>query len=277
MYLTKKINGIEICYDESGYADGPPVVLVSGWAHDMRLYDSMLPYLVANHRVIRANWRGHAPNRDYTDDFGIAEQVRDTIGLLHALDVDRFYLISHSHGGWPALEIADKLGSHRVLRLLMIDQIMTPPPSEFAAGLKAMQDPKTWLGARKGLFEHWLAGSSNPAVRDHLIYCMGSYGYQMWSLSCRVIADAYRNHRSPMDRMRRMANPPPIRHVFSHPRDVPEYREIHESFAKENLWFSYTDLKGETHFPSVELPQRVCEELEDLIKSGKTLRSNGVL
>lgn len=268
MYLTKKINGIEICYDESGYADGPPVVLVSGWAHDMRLYDNMVPYLVANHRVIRVNWRGHSPNRDYTDDFGVAEQVRDTIGLLNALDVDQFYLISHSHGGWPALEIADKLGRNRVLRLLMIDQIMTPPPSEFAAGLEAMQDRKTWLGARKGLFEHWLAGSSNQGVHDHLTYCMGSYGYQMWSLSCKVIEDAYRAHRSPMDRMRRITNPPPIRHVFSHPRNVPEYRRIHEDFSKENSWFSYTDLKGETHFPSVELPQKVCEQLEDLIKGG---------
>lgn len=270
MYLTKTINGIDICYDESGYADGPVVVLVSGWAHDLRLYDHMLPYLVRNHRVIRINWRGHAPDRNYTEDFGVNEQVKDTIGLLNELGINQFYLVSHSHGGWPALEIADKLGPDRVLRLLMVDQIMTPPPAEFAAGLGAMQDPKTWVAARKGLFENWLAGSKNQAVHDHLNYCMGSYGFHMWSLSCRVIEGAYKAHRSPMERMRKIGNPPPIRHVFSHPLEVLEYRQLHERFARENPWFSFTDLKGETHFPSVELPQRVCEELEDLIKTGRT-------
>lgn len=277
MYLTKTINGVEICYDESGYADGPVVVLVSGWAHDLRLYDNMLPYLVRSHRVIRVNWRGHAPNRDYTHDFGVEEQVSDTIGLLQALDVDQFYLVSHSHGGWPALEIADRLGNDRVLRLLMIDQIMTPPPKEFATGLEAMQKPGTWLAARKELFSNWLAGSSNNDVQDHLTYCMGSYGYQMWSLSCKVIVDAYRAHRSPMDRMQTIVNPPPIRHVFSHPLGAPEYRQLHENFSKEHPWFSYSDLKGETHFPSVEVPQRVCEELEDLIKTGRKALRSGTL
>lgn len=276
MYLSKTINGIDLCYDEAGYADGPPVVLVSGWAHDLRLYDGMLPYLVPNHRVIRINWRGHSPNRNYTDDFGVAEQVRDTIGLLGELGVDQFYLISHSHGGWPALEIADKLGKDRVLRLLMIDQIMTPPPPEFAAGLETMQSPKTWVAARKGLFENWRAGSNNQAVHDHLNYCMGSYGFQMWALSCRVIADAYVAHGSPMDRMKKIVNPPPIRHVFSHPRDSLPYRQLHDRFARENPWFSYADVKGETHFPSLELPGRVCEELEDLIRTGRTGREGSL-
>lgn len=267
MYLTKTINGVEICYDESGDADGPPIVLLSGWAHDMRLYDLMLPYLASKYWVIRINWRGHAPNRDYTEDFGVPEQVSDTLGLLKELDVDKFYLVSHSHGGWPALEIADKLGRDRVLCLLMIDQIMSPPSPEFVSGLQAMQDQDTWRAARRGLFTHWLDDSNNQAVKDHFTYCMGSYGYKMWSLSCRVIAEAYQTHRSPMDRIKKIENPPPIRHVFSHPRHSPEYRKLHEHFRGEHPWFSFTDLKGETHFPDIEIPDKVNAELEDLIKS----------
>lgn len=266
MYLTKTINGVEICYDEAGFSDTPAIVLVSGWAHDMRVYDGMLPYLTPKHWVVRVNWRGHGPDRNYVDDFGVKEQVEDTIGLLQALDVGQFYLVSHSHGGWPALEIADKLGKDRVLALLMIDQIMTAPPPEFVAGLKAMQAPDTWRAEREGLFKHWLAGSKNKAVHDHLTYCMGSYGFRMWSLSCRVIENAYEAQHSPMSRMRKMAHPPPIRHVFSHPRDSSDYRRLHQDLSNEHSWFSYADLKGETHFPSLEIPQKVCEQLEDLIK-----------
>ncbi|ETN42649.1 uncharacterized protein HMPREF1541_01806 [Cyphellophora europaea CBS 101466] len=267
MYLTKTINGVEICYDECGAAEGPPIVLLTGWAHDMRLYDGMLPYLAEKYWVIRLNWRGHSINRDYVEDFGVEEQVSDTLGLLKALDVDKFYLVSHSHGGWPALEIADRLGKERVLCLLMIDQIMTPPPPEFVSGLQAMQSKTTWRAARRGLFDHWLAQSNNQAVKDHFTYSMGSYGYPMWSLSCRVIEGAYKAHGSPMERMKKIRDPQPIRHIFSHPLGSPEYRKLHEDMRKDNPWFSYTDLKGETHFPDLEIPQRVCEEIEDLIQA----------
>ncbi|TPX15268.1 uncharacterized protein E0L32_004545 [Thyridium curvatum] len=267
MLLTKEINGIEICYDESGFASGPAVVLLSGWAHDLRLYNEMLPLLAPNHWVIRVCYRGHGPSRDTIADFGVEEQFHDTVALLDSLGVNQMYLVSHSHGGWPALEMADRLGKSRVLCLLMIDQIMTPPPPQFAAGLQAMQQKETWRAARQGLFQDWLAGSDSKPVKDHFLYCMGSYGYEMWSLSCRVIAAAYGAHGSPMGRMAKIASPPPIRHVFSHPLDSPEYRQLHEKFAQEHPWFSYTDLKGETHFPDLEIPDRVVEQLEDLINS----------
>ena len=267
MYLTKTVNGVEICYHQAGFACTPPIVLLSGWAHDMRLYDRMVPLLVPKHTVLRINWRGHSINRDYEGNFGVEEQVADTIAMLKALGIDKFHLVSHSHGGWPALELADRLGKDRVLTLLMIDQIMTAPPPPFQAGLKAIQDPKTWNTARQSLFENWLAGSTNEHVMDHLVYSMGSFGYHMWSLSCKVIENAYATHHSPMSRMKKITNPPPIRHVFSHPLDSQEYRQLHEDFAKENSWFSYKDVEGETHFPSVEVPERVVEQMEDLIRS----------
>jgi pimeloyl-ACP methyl ester carboxylesterase len=268
--LLKTINGIEIAYDESGYASGPPLVLLTGWAHDMRLYDEMLPLLVPRYRVVRINWRGHGPNRDNIPDFGVEEQVQDTIGLLSSLGIDQFYLVSHSHGGWPALELADTLGKSKVLCLLMIDQIMTPPPAAFSEGLQAMQGNSTWLQARQDLFTHWLAGSSNKAVYDHFYYNMGGFGHSMWSLSCRVIADAYARHGCPMDRMDKIKDPGPIRHVFSHPRQSQEYRQLHEDFKNKHAFFSWADLEGDTHFPDLEIPDKVVEQIEDLIKSTRS-------
>jgi hypothetical protein len=147
----------------------------------------------------------------------------------------------------------------------MIDQIMTAPPAGFAAGLQAMQGKATWKAARQGLFDDWLAGSENKAVRDHFLYCFGSYGRKMWALSCRVIADAYSRYGSPTDRMKMLQSPPPIRHIFSHPLNKPEYRAFHEEFS-QHAWFSYTDLEGETHFPSLELPEKVAGEIDDLIQ-----------
>lgn len=267
--LTKKLNGCEIGYDESGYADGPPVVLLTGWAHDLGLYDKMLPLLVVKHRVIRMCYRGHGPCRDDIPDFGVEEQVADVLALLDSLHVYQFYLVSHSHGGWPALELADRLGKQRVPCLLMIDQIMTPPPPAFATGLKAMQSKDTWIQSRKDLFENWLAGSKNKAVHDHFYYNMGGFNFEMWSLSCRVIADAYGKHGSPMDRMSKIQNSPLIRHVFSHPRQNVEYRQLHQDFSAKHDFFSFRDLEGETHFPDLEIPDKVVAEIKDLIQASR--------
>lgn len=264
------MNGVEVGYDESGYASGPPIVLLTGWAHDLGLYNEMLPLLVPKHRVIRVCWRGHGPSRDNLPDFGVEEQVQDTLALLDALEVSQMYLVSHSHGGWPALELADRLGKDKVLCLLMIDQIMTSPPPAFAAGLQGMQAKATWKEARQELFEAWLAGSNNKAVHDHFYYNMGSFGHAMWSLSCKVIANAYATHESPMARMSKIQNAPPIRHVFSHPRQNPQYHEVHRDFAANHGFFSFIDLEGETHFPDLEIPAKVVSEIEDLIQKSNT-------
>lgn len=269
MPLTKTLNEVEISYDQSGYADGPPILLLTGWAHDMSLYDDMVPLLAPKHRVIRFSWRGHSPCRDYIKPFGVEEQVNDTLALLQALEVEEFHLVAHSHGTWPALELVDRLGRVRILSLLIVDEIMSPPPPVFAAGLKAMQEKDTWLAARKGLFENWLAGSKVKAVNDHLLYCMSSYGYDMWSLSCQVIEKAYETHGSPMERMKKFNDPPPIRHAFSHPINSEAYRRLHENMAADYAWFTYTDLKGDTHFPSLEIPDKVCNEIESLIRLRK--------
>lgn len=265
MLLINKSNGVEIAYDQSGFNDGPPIVLLTGWAHEISLFDELLPFLAAKHRVIRVCYRLHGPTREPFEEFGVAETVEDTLALLRALEVDEFYLLSHSHGGWPALEIVDRLGKERVLALLMLDQIMTESPPEFASFLRAMQSKDTWLTARKGIFDNWISHCDRKALRDHHIYSLGSFGFDMWALSCRVIESAYASWGSPLGRMSKIDNPPKIRHIFSHPLNSPEYRILHEDFCQKNPWFSYTDLKGESHFPSLEIPEKVAEEMEDLI------------
>ncbi|SCN71165.1 related to monooxigenase [Fusarium fujikuroi] len=60
---------------------------------------------------------------DKIDDFGVEEQVADTLALQDLLDVNQFLLMSRSHGGWVGLELAARMGKERVKGLLMIDQI----------------------------------------------------------------------------------------------------------------------------------------------------------
>lgn len=265
MITTMRVGDVDIAFDDQGYAPTTPaIVLLNGWAHDHRAWNRLLPYLRDDFRVIRVCWRGHGPDRTPRGDFGVAEQTADTIGLLDQLDVERFVPLSHAHGGWVGLEMADRLGPDRVPAVLLLDLIMTPPPPEFAAGVAALQDRATWKAARDGLLRSWLDGSTNQPVLDHVRYDAGGFGYDMWARSGREVQAAYERWGSPMERMAQLAGERPIRHVFSHP-DAPEYDELHAEYAAAHPWFSYARLGGETHFPGIELPAEVAGELRALL------------
>ncbi|WP_084464953.1 alpha/beta fold hydrolase [Microtetraspora fusca] len=264
MMNTMTVNGVQIGFDDQGFGPGPVLVLLTGWGHDLRAYDRLLPHLRTDHRVVRVCWRGHGPDRTPLPDFGVAEQVEDTIALLDALEVGSFVPVSHSHGGWAAMDIADRLGRDRVPGVVLLDMIMTPAPPEFVAGLHAIQNEDTWLAGRDGLLRSWLDGSDNEAVRHHVLYECGGHGYAMWARSGREIENAYATWGSPMGRLEKLAEHRPVRHVFSHPK-LAAYDEHHERFRARNPWFGYRRLDGETHFPGIELPEQVAAEIRDLL------------
>ena len=55
---------LEIAYEESGPADGTPVLLMHGFPYDVRAYDQVVPLLVAaGCRVIVPYLRGYGPTR----------------------------------------------------------------------------------------------------------------------------------------------------------------------------------------------------------------------
>ncbi|MGC7299616.1 alpha/beta hydrolase, partial [Mycobacteroides abscessus subsp. massiliense] len=43
---TISINGTQLTFDDQGLDNGPAILLLTGWGHDHRAYDEILPYLV---------------------------------------------------------------------------------------------------------------------------------------------------------------------------------------------------------------------------------------
>ncbi|TDD76824.1 alpha/beta fold hydrolase, partial [Actinomadura rubrisoli] len=242
-----RIGGHPITYLDQGPRDAPAVVLMSGWCHDHRLFDRLLPHLAGDLRVLCVDWRGHGEDRSPVADFGYPEQASDTIAVLDALGVDRFLPVSHSHGGWASLEIAERVGTARAPRLIVVDWLMTPPAPGFAAGLAAIQDPERWIEGRRGLYEVWMNGHEHERVRRHLEEEMSGFGFEMWARSCRVIAGAYAEFGSPLRRMAGLAEHRPVKHLFSQPTD-PAYEQAQIDFRARHPWFDYRTLGGPTHF-----------------------------
>ncbi|ERG69238.1 hypothetical protein HMPREF9336_04382 [Segniliparus rugosus ATCC BAA-974] len=141
---------------------------------------------------------------------------------------------------------------------------MAEAPPDFLEGVRAFQNHDTWQASRTRFLHAWLAGSDNAAVKRHIRDEMGGFGFDVWARAGRVIETAYRAWGSPMERMLRLAEPRPVRHVFNGAAGS-EDELLHERFHQEHPWFTYRRLDGKTHFPALELPEQVAGELHGLL------------
>jgi pimeloyl-ACP methyl ester carboxylesterase len=102
---------LDIAYEESGPADGAPVLLMHGWPYDPRTYDDMLaPLAAAGCRTIVPYLRGFGPTRFLSADTPRSgEQAalgRDLLDLMDALGVSRAALVGYDWGGRAACIVA---------------------------------------------------------------------------------------------------------------------------------------------------------------------------
>lgn len=259
------VAGNSISYDQYGDVTQPAVVLLTGWCQDHRLFDPLVPLIAADHHVVRIDWRGHGEDRSPVADFGPVEQASDALAVVDSLGIDRFLPVSTSHGGWANMELTEKMTPERVPASIVIDWLMTPASPEFLENLAASHQPD-WAEAQRELFDVWLDGSDNELVRNHLDNEMAAFDQEMWARSCDVIAKAYGTWGSPLQRMEKIPGEQKIRHLFSQPTTA-GYIGAQEEFHRAHPWFSYKLLGGETHFPTLDSPQHVADEIRAMIRS----------
>jgi pimeloyl-ACP methyl ester carboxylesterase len=115
---------VEIAYEESGPAEGPPVILLHGFPDDVRAYDGVAPPLAAaGWRVLVPYLRGYGPTRfldPRTPRSGQQAALgRDLLNFLDALDIKRAALVGYDWGGRAACIVA-ALWPERVTALVSI-------------------------------------------------------------------------------------------------------------------------------------------------------------
>ncbi|HEY7662504.1 MAG TPA: alpha/beta hydrolase [Xanthobacteraceae bacterium] len=102
---------LDIAYEESGPADGAPVILLHGWPYDPRTYDAVVPALNdAGCRTIVPYLRGFGPTRFLSSDSPRSGQQaalgKDLLDLMDALALPRAALVGYDWGGRAACIVA---------------------------------------------------------------------------------------------------------------------------------------------------------------------------
>jgi pimeloyl-ACP methyl ester carboxylesterase len=115
---------LEIAYEESGPADGPPVILMHGFPDDVHAYDGVAPLLAASGwRVIVPYLRGYGPTRFRDPSIPRSGQQgalgHDLLSLMDGLSLGRAVLAGYDWGGRAACIVA-ALWPERVAGLVSI-------------------------------------------------------------------------------------------------------------------------------------------------------------
>ncbi|RDB03895.1 alpha/beta fold hydrolase [Runella aurantiaca] len=124
MAILKHINAgdLSIAYEESGNADGTPVMLMHGFPYDIRTYDEVVKFLSAeNCRIIVPYLRGYGQTKFLsTDTIRSGQQAAlayDLKALMDALSIEKAIVGGYDWGG-RACCIVSALFSERIIGLV---------------------------------------------------------------------------------------------------------------------------------------------------------------
>jgi pimeloyl-ACP methyl ester carboxylesterase len=135
---TELVNGIEIAYEITGPSGGDAVLLIHGsnLATGLRPVAAALADARPSLRLIRYHRRGMGGSGGRGWPSSLAEQARDAVGLLDALDIPSAHLLGYSSGAVVALEGALQAPG-RVQSLVLLEPILTEVPSgeKFLSGM----------------------------------------------------------------------------------------------------------------------------------------------
>jgi pimeloyl-ACP methyl ester carboxylesterase len=141
MTKTLRTPVLDIAYEESGPADGKPVLLMHGFPDDVHAYDDVAPPLAAaGYRVIVPYLRGYGPTRfldPATPRSGEQAALgRDLYDLIEALRLEQPILAGYDWGGRAACVVAAlwpervgglvSVGGHNIQNIAGANQPQSP-------------------------------------------------------------------------------------------------------------------------------------------------------
>lgn len=120
---TIRVGGdVELDYELAG--EGPPLVLIHGWTHDLRSWDLQATALQPHFTVLRYDRRGWGGSGGHPD---ITLDPVDLDRLMEALELESAFVVGHSQGA----DVALRLALAHPERIAALGLYGSPPPAGF--------------------------------------------------------------------------------------------------------------------------------------------------
>lgn len=98
--------GTRLYWRSDGLADKPPLLLLNSIGTEMGSWETTVPHLIPQFRVIRMDTRGHGASDSPTGDYDMATLAADARAVLDAAGVDKVLVCGVSLGGMMAMQLA---------------------------------------------------------------------------------------------------------------------------------------------------------------------------
>jgi 3-oxoadipate enol-lactonase len=249
--------GAGLAYEVTG--DGPAVVLVHGFALDMRMWEPQVEHLAARYRVVRYDCRGFGASGPF-DPTVPYTHAGDLVALLDHLAIGEAVLAGLSFGGRVVLQTA-LAAPARVAGLVLLDAVLDGVPwdRESAGALDELARRVQAGGAPAGRAA-WLAhplfaaARQRPELAGQLAAMVAGYPGQHW-----LGRDPHRPVQPPpIEALGDVATPAL---VVVGDRDVLGFREMSAVLAAHIPGAEYRVVAGAGHMVNMEQPAAVNELL----------------
>ena len=136
-----------IAYDACGEPAREAVVLLHGSGGNRATWWPVVPLLARDHYVVTVDLRGHGRSTDTAHALGSAAVAQDLEALRGELDIDRWWVVGHSLGGYLAMGYASRFAEHcrGVASVASIGGVMTEPAQQLLASFA--KHAATWSAA----------------------------------------------------------------------------------------------------------------------------------
>ena len=133
-------NGTRLFYRLEGREDRPVLVLSHSLGTDMSLWAPQMPALLDHFCVLRYDTRGHGASQVTPGDYSIEQLAHDALGLVDALQINRFAFCGLSLGGMTGIWLAAHVPERLTSLVLANTSAKFGPPSDWDARRKAVLD-----------------------------------------------------------------------------------------------------------------------------------------
>jgi 3-oxoadipate enol-lactonase len=127
--MKTTINGIDLCFTESGNPSRNAIVLIHGFPFSHESWDEQIDLLKEDYRVIAYDLRGHGSSGVGDGQYAFEFFVDDLFGLLDHLRIGSAILCGLSIGGYIALRAVER-NPERVEGLILSDTQSGPDSNE---------------------------------------------------------------------------------------------------------------------------------------------------
>lgn len=183
MLRTARTPTLEIAYEESGPADGPPVILLHGWPSDPRDWDGAAPALAAEGCRVLVPWlRGFGRTRFLHRDTPRSGQQAalggDLRDLMDAVAIEDAFLAGYDWGGRAACVVA-ALWPERVRGLVSIGGYNIQNIATAGRPAAAAQEHRLWY---QWYFQTERGGTGLDRNRGDIVRLL----WRLWSPNWRI-------------------------------------------------------------------------------------------